>query len=222
VVPPPGREEVRANLANQESVAQAAAATMAPLAAMLRSQGLDVRVQTAVSERPAEELARIVRDEEADLLVCGAHQPYVGRNPLGGVVADVLEECPTSIAVVLPAARAADTNGDGPVTVWYGGGPHSQAALELGARLARGRRSALRVVYPGTESAPAPAMEMEAIAVASREVESFVAAFEGASTIVVAFVDRGEGSSFGPRRDRLIAESRVPVVVVQPRVVQPA
>ncbi|MGI9120397.1 MAG: cation:proton antiporter [Acidimicrobiales bacterium] len=94
VVPPPGREEVRANLAALEDAAAAARAELSPLGTELMQTGTDARLRASVSTDPARELSRLATEECADLLVLGWHGAYARRHELSGVVADVLAQAP--------------------------------------------------------------------------------------------------------------------------------
>jgi Kef-type K+ transport system membrane component KefB len=215
VVQPPGREEVRANLSDVEQAEAEAREALVPLAAELLRAGLDTVVRTRVSPDPGAELARLAEAEGASLVFAGWHRPWLGRNQLGGVVGDVLDEVSCDVAVLLEHDTP-DADRDGPVSVWFAGGFHDGAALDLAVRVARDGTGSLRVLHPPATDLPDVDVEVEDVRVASQEPGAVLAGVRGSSLVVLGRDDRGDATGLGARRrEAVLTSCEVPVVLVQ-------
>jgi hypothetical protein len=129
----------------------ARAQTPAPPAALTaaieyaRARGVTVDAQATHSADPALDIITTARSAEVGWILLGYHRAASGSDTLGGVVREVFvkaKELPINVAAFIqgtdrPFERvfaAIDT------------GPDGRAALELGARIARGNRSRLRAL----------------------------------------------------------------------------
>lgn len=218
VVPPPGREEIRASLSALEAEAAEASEDLSPWRARLRQAGIDVEVVTVVASDAGAELVRLVEQLEPDLVVVGSHEAYLGRNPLGGVAGDLLEGAAAEVAVLLHRGPSpAVTNGDrGPIAVWFKGILNDVPALDLAAGLARGHGTSVRVVQPLPGEVPDLAVPVDAVVLERADLDAALAALEGSSLVVVARATVSDGAL--PRlRNDVIDAATVSVLVVQGR-----
>ena len=215
VEPPPGREEVRANLGDVEAAEAAAREELVPLAAELLKAGVDTVVRTRVSPDPGAELARLADAEGASLVMAAWHRPWVGRNQLGGVVGDVLDAATCDVAVLV-AGEGDTTDRAGPVSVWFAGGFHDGAALDLAVRLSRDGTGRLRVLHPPATDVPDVDVPVEDVRIVSTEPGAVLAGVRGSSLVILGRDDRGDPAGLGAkRRDAVLADADAPVVLVQ-------
>jgi nucleotide-binding universal stress UspA family protein len=94
-------------------------------------------VAAFTSADPGADLARLAAAEPADLLLVG-----VGPDVLDDNVLSLLEQAPCDVALHVAGSEPRE----GPVLVPFGAGTHDWAALEVGAWLARGTGTSLRLV----------------------------------------------------------------------------
>lgn len=133
---PPEPELLLARLVTPSELA-AATRALAERRAELATAGVRARVAAFTSADPAGDLIRLARAEPVDLLVVTVATPV-----LADAVAAILRDAPCDVALLV----AGSTADDGPVMVPFGGARHDWAALGLGARLAHGTGSPLRVI----------------------------------------------------------------------------
>jgi DNA-binding SARP family transcriptional activator len=175
----------------------------------LRADGIDVRTATFTSASPAEDLARLAVEQDAELFVTG---------PLGTPTV----EAPCDVAVAplphLPFEPRA------PVLVPFGGGREEWPAVELGAWLARAHSLPLRLL--GAEGGEAGRDASRTLAGASLALQRFagtaaepVIVQPGADgilgqdgSVIVASLPPGE---LGATRQALVARSQIPVLFVR-------
>jgi Kef-type K+ transport system membrane component KefB len=209
VIPPPGREEVRANLGALVDAEQRALDLLAPLRAQLDAVGVTHECITRVGN-PAVEVPAIARSLDVDLVVLGAHQAYVGQNPLGGVVADVLAGVPCDVGVLVRAGAIRD--GDAPLAVFVGGTLVDLGVLEAATALARGLDARLRVVHPAGTTVPDLAIPVESVALAAPDGPSIVAAAGDVRLVIVALPPERGGA-----RVQLVERTDLPLLVLAVR-----
>ena len=111
------------------------AASLPEVAARLRAHGPSVRTACFVSADPAADVARLARDQDAELLVVQDATP------------ELLAAAPCDVAMLLGAFAAT-----GPVLVPFGGGGDEWPALELAAWVARAHGLPLRLVGVAPEA----------------------------------------------------------------------
>ncbi|HEY3191049.1 MAG TPA: AfsR/SARP family transcriptional regulator [Solirubrobacteraceae bacterium] len=116
------------------------------------SSGADgqIRVAAFTSDDPGREAARLAAEHDVALLLVDA-PPGPDGAALGEPVTTVLRAVPADVAIVAGAEREG-AGAQAPVVVPFAGHDHDWAALEVGAWLARGRGSSLRLV--GTRAVP--------------------------------------------------------------------
>ena len=103
----------------------------------LIERGVAARSVAFSSADPGEDLVRLARTEEVDLLLVDGRRPLLGDAVPRGDVGTVLREaeCDVAVLVAREGARGAPDPGH-PVLVPFGGAEHDWAALELGAWIA--------------------------------------------------------------------------------------
>ena len=96
-----------------------------------------------VSRDVAADIARVCRDEDADLVLMGFHKSVVGRAILGGTVHRVLTHAKSDVGVFVDRGFSRPEK----VLIPYLGGRHDRLALELAARLARNVNASITVLH---------------------------------------------------------------------------
>jgi len=215
VVPPPGREEVRARVAALDEAVQDAAAGLEPLQARLAHADRSVELRAAAAVNVGAEVARLATEERADLVLLGWHRPYLNRNLLEGVPGEVLQIGMQDVAVLVDDEDRV-TPGDGPVCVWYNGPATGGAALEVAAGLARGLGTSLRVAHDAhveTSALLDTGVPTERLSFEELDVELVREAFSDARLVVMGEFQR---RTWRPsRREELVRAVTCPVLVVQ-------
>ncbi len=213
VVPPPGYEQVRANLSDLEDHAAAVAETLDPLRLQLLEAGVAAEVVAVVGTDPSEELWRLAVQREAGTLLIGSHEAYLGFRPLGGVAGQLLREAPCDVAVLvgMDASRHAVT---APVGVWFRGEGPDAAALHFAAAIARGTGERLRVISPVAVEVPPVGLDVEEVVLREPTVAAALEAVGGTSLMVVAPPGAVEGV-LPALREAVIERAWVPVLVVR-------
>lgn len=126
------------------------------LEAAQRDADLDAELVAVPDRSPARALQQCALDNQAELIVIGsAHHGLLGRLVLGDVGRAVLHGSPCPVAVAPKRLRAPDTRA---IAVGYDGSTEGQAALDLAARFAADRGSALTVITVW-EDPPMPTAE---------------------------------------------------------------
>jgi hypothetical protein len=110
-----------------------------------RARGVTVDAQTMHSDAPARDIAAIARSAEVAWLLVGYHRAPSGGDTLGGVVREVFVEAKKLSINVGVFIQGTDRPFER-VFAAIDAGPDGRAALELGARIARGNRSKLRAL----------------------------------------------------------------------------
>jgi DNA-binding SARP family transcriptional activator len=175
----------------------------------LQARGIEIRTATFTSDSPADDLARLAVEQDAELLVTG---------PLGPRSVDA----PCDVAVApLPHLPFEPL---GPVLVPFGGGREEWPAVELGAWLARAHGLGLRLL--GAQGGEDQRDASRTLAGASLALQRFagtaaepVIVPPGADgilgqdgSVIVASLPEGE---LGATRETLIARSEIPLLLVR-------
>ncbi len=190
------------------------------------ADGLNLRPIAFVSGDLGADIAAVAREQQADLVLMGRHQPVLTKSILGGVVYEVLREARADVAVYV--GRAAEPGGR--LLVPYAGGPHDRGALELAAMLVAGREEArvtvLQVVEPGraAETTP-PALPAGAnpdrvrvlVVESARPVEAALAEAAADYDMMVVGASAAWGfepSMYSTRQERLVQQAPTALLVV--------
>jgi DNA-binding SARP family transcriptional activator len=149
-----GRELLLVELVEDAADLPTRSSELEALRRSAESRGLRARVACFTSASPAEDLARVAAEQDAELVLAG---------PVEG-----FERPPCDAAI---APRPELQLGRGPVLVPFGGGRDEWAAVELGAWLARAHGVSLRLL--GREAAPGERDASRVLASATLALQRF-------------------------------------------------
>jgi DNA-binding SARP family transcriptional activator len=187
----------------------------------LAADGLDVRAAAFTSLTPGADLARLARDQDAELVLVDAPERLLEDARL----LELLDDALCDVAVLVDGASR-----DGPVLVPFAGADHDWAAVELGAWQARAR--SVRLVLAGSSLGGGGRDASRLLASASLAVQralgidaspllvdpspqSLVEAADGAGLVVVGLTDRWRREGVGSTRTALAASPRQPTLLVR-------
>ena len=211
-------------LSDEDDLVAAAAALNA------RGEAFDVPARAAafVSLEPARDVVRLATNYEVELVLLDAPRG-LDADRLPADLAAIAERSPADVAAL--SGPAPDWHGGAGVFVPFGGGESDWAALELGAWLAAGTRTPLRLV--GTRADPsrgqrdasrlladASLAAQRVVGVAAEPVlaeattEAFLAAVEPASVVVSGLPTRWRAEGLGTIRRALVRAGRPPALLV--------
>jgi DNA-binding SARP family transcriptional activator len=194
----------------------------------LAAAGVSARAAAFTSVELGDDLARMASDHEIDLLLIDGGQ-LLGDDldPL----APMLEQSLCDVALVLHRGEQPlrlDT--DHPPVVIFSGSDPDWAALELGAWLARGAGTPLRLVGTAADAERGRRDASRLLATASLVVQKFVGVYaeprlatagsEGVlaaardAGVLMTGVDERDGVRFGPGHLRIAREAVAPIVFV--------
>jgi DNA-binding SARP family transcriptional activator len=187
----------------------------------LVGEGVDARAAAFTSLTPGADLARVARDQDAELVLVDAPARLLEDGRLLGL----LEDAPCDVAVLVDGEARS-----GPVFVPFTGAEHDWAAVELGAWHARARAS--RLVLVGSTLGALGRDASRLLASASLAVErglavdaepllvdpspqALVDAAGDAGLVVVGLTDRWRREGVGRTRTALAASPRQPTLLVR-------
>jgi DNA-binding SARP family transcriptional activator len=191
------------------------------LRARLLSDGVDARAAVFTSLAPGVDMARLAREQDVDLLLVDAPEGLLEDARFLGL----LDGAPCDVGVVVGGMP-----GTGPVVVPFTGAEHDWAAVELGAWLARGRETTLRLAGATSGSDGRDASELLAHAslavqralgvpaepvLVEPEPEALVRAAADAGVVVVGLTDRWRRDGLGRTRTVLATQTASPTVLVR-------
>ena len=116
---------------------------LAPAVARAAELGVEARTLSFVSDDPARDICELAEARDADLVLLGWHKPVLSQTMLGGVVHEVLDDCPATVGVLVE--RGLDRIGR--VLVPYLGSAHDRTALALAQRLMISRGAEVTVLH---------------------------------------------------------------------------
>ena len=194
----------------------------------LAARGVTVRASSFTSSAPGEELARLARELDADLLLTDAADALLVDGVPDGQLTALLDEAPCDVALLVPRQAAPE----GFILVPFGGADHDWSAVELGAWLAhasgvplrlagaaavpeRGKRDASRLLSHG-------ALAVQRVLGISAEPlltppgeGGMLEASRDAGLVVVGLSTRWHGEGLGAARLALAREATPPVLLVR-------
>ncbi|PZR03642.1 MAG: cation/H(+) antiporter [Archangium gephyra] len=210
-----------------------------PLLDKSKALSLAVRPLAFISADPAKDICSTAEVKQASLVLLGAHKPLWLEGRLGGTVTEVVTSSQRPVAVLVDRGLLSLQR----VLVAYAGGPEDRAALELARRLGRTpgvSLTLLHVVPPGRAAQPGqgraqvaevvshesiPNPELDALSLQLKVVEHespaeavLAEAKDGYDLLVLGMNPRwGLDEGFiSIRRRRVLAESKVSILVVHP------
>ena len=128
------RELVFATTVNDARALTQASSRLRELREQVGAEGLIVRSAAFTSLAPGADLARLAREQDAELLLVDAPDGLLED----GRLLSLLDDAPCDVAVLVGGEA-----GSGPVFVPFAGAEHDWAAVELGGWLARSRGTEL-------------------------------------------------------------------------------
>ena len=201
---------------------------LSPASSELRDQrdrlaalGLHARAAAFTSLTPGADLARLAREQDAELLLVDAPDRLLED----GRLLSLLDDAPCDVAVLVEGDA-----GSGPVFVPFTGAEHDWAAVELGAWLARAHGVSL--VLAGSSTGDGSRDASRLLASASLAVQralgvdadpllvepspqALVDAAQGARLVVVGLTDRWRREGVGRTRTALAASAHHPTLLVR-------
>jgi DNA-binding SARP family transcriptional activator len=194
----------------------------------LEARGVVARTASFTSSAPGEELARLARELDVELLLADAPDELLAEGAPDEQLTAVLAETPCDVALLVPR----DARPAGPVLVPFGGAEHDWAAVELGAWLARadhaplrlagaasvperGRRDASRLLSHGVLAVQRVlGISAEPLLTPPGE-EGMLEASRDAGLLVVGLSTRWHREGLGSARLRLAREAAPPTLLVR-------
>jgi Kef-type K+ transport system membrane component KefB/nucleotide-binding universal stress UspA family protein len=216
-----------------------------PLLQQARALMLEIQPLDFVSSDPAEDVCRTAEEQQASLVLLGAHKPLLLEGRLSGAVGDVIAGAKTPVGVLLDRGLKRIRR----VLVAYSGGPEDLEALRLAQRLGRApgvELTFLHVVPPGRGDQPGPGraqlaaylgeaalrgggqavadqglahpLRMQVVEHESPPVAVLEEARRGYDLIVLGMNARWgiEAGMISPKRRRVLIESPVSILAVHP------
>jgi Kef-type K+ transport system membrane component KefB len=126
----------------------------------LIAEGVSARAVAFVSTRPGEDVVRLSRRENVDLVLVDGRRSLRGSGLPGGDVGSILESSPADVAVLVEREGSITLDADHPIYVPFGAGQHDWGALELGSWLAAATSAPLRLVGVASDDSSDDASRM--------------------------------------------------------------
>jgi Kef-type K+ transport system membrane component KefB len=236
MVRPPRGAEVRGALQTQQLALEQAQARVLGVRSDLLSRGVAARAVAFTSTDTGRDLVRLGTTEDVDLVLVDGRRPLLGEGVPTGPVATLLEQAPGDVAVLVAREDARIELGpETPLVVPFGGAEHDWAALELGAWLAAGSDTPLRLLGASGQTdeqrdpqrdpqrllANASLLVQRFIGVPAEAVtaepghEAILAAASGAGLLVVGLSDRWRSEGLGATRAELARAAPAPILFVR-------
>jgi hypothetical protein len=224
----PPRVLVLARLVPDTADLGAASAWLEERRSDLHARGVTARAAAFTSARPGEELARLARELDVDLLLAGAPVELFVEGIPDEQLMTLLDATPCDVALLVPR----DSIPTGPVVVPFGGAEHDWAAVELGAWLARadgvplrlagaagvpeqGKRDASRLLSHGALAVQRVlGIPAEPLLTPAGE-DGMLEVSHNAGLLVVGLSTRWHQEGLGAARLRLARQAAPPVLLVR-------
>jgi DNA-binding SARP family transcriptional activator len=219
------------NEAKGRLLAEATARLQARRSALL-DEGVAVRVAVCTSEEMGNDVVRLASQQDVDLLLLDARAERA-KGPFGPQLAAVLEQAPCDVTLLVSGdPHAAAGFGAGAVVVPFGGAEHDWSAVELGAWLASGcdtelklcglaadrdlgRRDASRLLATASLIVQQLAGVIAEPVLTAPGVEGVLEATKDARVVVLGFSERWRSEGIGATRAAIVAGSRASCLLVR-------
>jgi hypothetical protein len=195
-------------------------------------KGIAARGVAFTSVDPGEDLVRLSKSEEVDLLLLDGRRPLLGEGVPRGDVGTVLREADCDVAVLVAREDQEVVPGeDAAVLVPFGGAEHDWAALELGAWIASRTGSPLRMLGAASEGdeptrvtrllGDASLLVQQYAGIAAEPVvaeggrEGVIEAASDAGLLVVGLSERWRQEGLGQTRSEIARAAPAPTVFVR-------
>ena len=225
----PPRELILAAFVDERDRLPATVARLHERRAALLDRGLAVRAAAFTSATPGADAARLVSEQEVDLLLIEGSEALLEDAAGSSELGIVLERAACHVGVLFDH-RAVPTD-DGAVIVPFGGAEDDWAAVELAAWLARGQGIALKLLGTADRadskrdasrllaSASLAIQRVTGIAaepcLIADGMEPLLAAAEDAFALVVGLSQRWRREGIGPMRLALAQQASAPTLFVR-------
>jgi hypothetical protein len=153
LVRPPRRAQATGGLQTENRLLREASNEVNFSRLELVDQGVASRAIAFISSDPGQDLSRLAKSEEVDLLLVDGRRPLLGEGVPRGDVGAVLQEAESDVAVMVakegqPVVPTAERG----VLVPFGGAAHDWAAHELGAWIAAATDAPLKLLGAAGQS----------------------------------------------------------------------
>ncbi|MEA2218345.1 MAG: hypothetical protein QOJ35_971 [Solirubrobacteraceae bacterium] len=232
LVAPPRGAGVRGGLQTENALVQEASTALTKVRLGLGMDGIAARSIAFTSTNPGQDLARLAKNEEVDLLLTDGYRPIVGAAIPLGDVKPVLLEAPCDVGVLVAREGVDIALGpDASIVVPFGGAEHDWSALELAVWLAAGSGATVRLLGAAGQTdegksvsrmlGDASLVVQGITGVATEPVvvdggrDGILAAAEGAALLVVGLSDRWRQEGLGATRSEIARSVAAPVVFIR-------
>jgi hypothetical protein len=232
LVAPPRGSSVRGGLQTEAHLVREASDEVQRARIQLLDQGITTRAIALASAKPGEDLAKLARSDEIDLVLLDGRRPLLGDGVPREDVGTVLRDAPCDVAVLVAREGAAVAPGpDSRVVVPFGGAEHDWAALELASWLCAATGASLELLGPpgrtedgkdaGHLLANAALLVQQFAGVGATALvtgpgkEGIVAAASRAGLLVVGLSERWRKEGLGETRKAIARAAPAPIVFVR-------
>ncbi len=232
LIRPPRGATVRGGLQTEARQVSEASEQLQQKRAELTDAGVDVRAVALTSADPGNDITRLCRSEEVDLVLIDGRRPMLGDGVPREEVGTVLNEAKCDVAVLVARESTPVSPGpDRPVTVPFGGADHDWAALELASWIAAASGAPLRLLgsagrqEDGRDAsgllASAALVVQQFAGVTAEPVlaepgrEGILAATAEAGLLVVGLSERWRKEGLGETRRAIARAAPAPIVFVR-------
>ena len=168
LIPTSRAPEFRTGLLEVESQVEAAVASMRPLVAQAEAAGVAGRPIAFLTDDVAPDLARIAADQGCEAILLGWHRASLAHHVIQTLVHRVFALARCDVAVFVDRSGQGITVAQGddrPVVVPLTGGEHDAAATRVGAALAAGIGTSVKIVgWVGPQPGQRATVASEALA----------------------------------------------------------
>jgi DNA-binding SARP family transcriptional activator len=227
----PLRELIVVRLLDAEAEPAASTGRLAELRDELARRGLQMRVAAYTSAMPGDDVALLATELEVDLVLADAPPSLLDDGIPGPDLDAMLRHAPCDVAILLPG-RPLSRDRPAPVVVPFGGAEHDWSAVELGAWVARGLGTTLRLVGTSADRLRGrrdasrmlgrASLVVQAVAGIVAEpalvrggAEGVAGAAADASLLVVGLSGRWQAEGLGPVRLALVQTADVPTLLIR-------
>ena len=222
---------IATGLVGDDRELQRAAADVNRRRELLAAHGVQTRAVAFTSPDPGDDLVRLSREQDIDLVLLNGRRPLVGEGVPRGDVGKVLDKAPCDVAVLVEREAVPVIDADHPVMIPFGGADHDWAALELGAWIASARQAPLRLLGAGRGEGDGSRDASRLLASASLVVQQLagipaepmlvqpgpelVESVGGAGLLVIGLSERWRQEGLGPVRSQIAKAAAAPTLFVR-------
>ncbi|HEX8322674.1 MAG TPA: cation:proton antiporter [Tepidisphaeraceae bacterium] len=200
---------------------------MEPLLAEAEAQKLTVEPMAYFSRDVPSDIARVVHQQNIDLVLMGYHTPVWGRSLLGGIVHRVLTAADCDVAVFVERGFSRPTR----ILVPFMGSSHDRLALDLAGRIAASTGAAISIIHvtdagenaehPTVDRAFADPTQKQAVSVkvvpSDAPADAILAEITDHDLVVIGVAEEWglESSLLGLRAERIATKCPASMLIVR-------